>query len=212
NAGAILAALGFATTKTKTGLLQVIKWIKGRRIQRVEAKSDSAILYVEDEQLEIELNVLALLRDMAVREAAERMLEPLTRDGITTFYAGTDEIVAEIVTSDEAAWFVAPQAQDELLVDETRKMVFSIVSLAFKEDNKWRLHDGNSTISASITDADFQHKVDTNQVNFAKGDVLVCDVRVRQWQSTGGAKTEYEVVRVIEHRTAARQIPLPGLT
>lgn len=212
NAGAILTALGFAANQSYKGLLHVIKWIRGRKIQRVETGRDTAILHVEDDQLEIELAVLTLLRDVAVREATERMLEPLSREGITTFYAGTDEHVSATIRSEEIGWFSAPPAQDELLVDETRKMVFSIVSLAFKEDNKWRLHDGNSTISAAISDADFLHKVDTNQVNFAKGDVLVCDVRVRQWQSTGGAKTEYEVVRVIEHRTAARQIPLPGLT
>jgi hypothetical protein len=88
------------------------------------------------------------------------MLEPLEREGISSFAAGTD---------------------------------------------------GNSTISAAIADVDFLHRVNTNQVNFAKGDILVCRVGVRQWQTQSGAKTEYEVERVLEHRTAARQIPFPGL-
>lgn len=211
NASAILAALGLVTNKTCKGLLQVLKWLRGRKIQRVETKENTAILYVDDDHIEIERAVLALLRDVAVREATARMLEPLSREGITTFCAGSDDACSAIITSDEASWFAAPEAQDDLLVDEKRKMAFSIVSLAFKEDNKWRLHDGNSTISAAISDADFQRKVDTNQVNFAKGDVLVCEVRVRQWQSASGTRTEYEVTHVLEHRTAARQIPLPGL-
>lgn len=211
NAVTILALLGVVTTNGYKGLIQTIKWIRGRRIQRVEMRSDTAVLHVDEDQLEIELRVLALLRDVAVREATEKMLEPLTHEGITTFSAGTDSQVLETITAEEAHWFAAPAAVDELLVDETRKMAFSIISLAFKEDNKWRLYDGNSTISATITDEDFLHRVDSNQVNFAKGDVLVCDVRVRQWQSQGGAKTEYEVIRVIEHRTAARQISFPGL-
>lgn len=211
NAAGILALLGVVANNGYKGLIQTIKWIRGRRIQRVEMRSDTAILHVDDDQLEIELAVLALLRDVAVREAAERMLEPLTHEGITTFATGTDKQVAETITAEEVSWFAAPATVDELLVDETRKMVFSIISLAFKEDNKWRLHDGNSTINATIADEDFLHKVDSNLVNFAKGDVLVCDVRVRQWQSQSGAKTDYEVVRVIEHRTAARQISFPGL-
>ena len=211
NASAILAALGLVTNKTCKGLLQVLKWLRGRKIQRVETKENTAILYVDDDHIEIERAVLALLRDVAVREATARMLEPLSREGITTFCAGSDDACSAIITSDEVSWFAAPEAQDDLLVDEKRKMAFSIVSLAFKEDNKWRLHDGNSTISAAISDADFQRKVDTNQVNFAKGDVLVCEVRVRQWQSASGTRTEYEVTHVLEHRTAARQIPLPGL-
>lgn len=211
NASAILAALGLVTNKTCKGLLQVLKSLRGRKIQRVETKENTAILYVDDDHIEIERAVLALLRDVAVREATARMLEPLSREGITTFCAGSDDACSAIITSDEVSWFAAPEAQDDLLVDEKRKMAFSIVSLAFKEDNKWRLHDGNSTISAAISDADFQRKVDTNQVNFAKGDVLVCEVRVRQWQSASGTRTEYEVTHVLEHRTAARQIPLPGL-
>ncbi|QIM48966.1 hypothetical protein G9Q38_07120 [Pusillimonas sp. DMV24BSW_D] len=211
NASSILALLGISASAGRKGLLQVLGWLKGRQIQRVEAKENTAILHVDNDQLEIELAVLRLLRDMAVREATERMLEPLTKEGVNKFYAGTESKASATISSDEVSWYSAPQAQDDLLVDETRKMVFSIVSLAFKEDNKWRLHDGNSTISASIADADFQHKVDMNQISFAKGDVLVCDVRVRQWQSTSGAKTEYEVIRVLEHRTGARQIPFPGL-
>jgi hypothetical protein len=91
-------------------------------------------------------------------------------------------------------------------------MAFSIVSLAFKEDNKWRLSDGAATISATIADADFLKAVDENLESFSKGDVLMCEVLVRQWQTRGGAKTDFEVVKVLEHRRAARQIALPGIS
>lgn len=212
NSLAILGALGFVSKKVaKPGLFAVLKWIKGRKIERVETSEDSAVIYVDGDQLTIELSVLVLLRDVSVRNATSKVLEPLSRSGIDTFAAGTDSEIAETVTAGEISWFVAPVPTDELLLDDVRKMAFSIVSLAFKEDNKWRLYDGAATIHATITDIEFLSKVDRNQIAFAKGDVLVCDVRVLQWQTTSGAKTEYEVVRVIEHRTSARQIPLPGL-
>jgi hypothetical protein len=87
----------------------------------------------------------------------------------------------------------------------------SPVYTAFKEDNKWRLSDGSATINAIFSDAEFLSAVDQNLESFSKGDVLICDVRVRQWQTASGAKTDYEVIKVIEHRRAARQIPLPGI-
>jgi len=211
NAIAILGALGFIAKTAKPGLFAVLKWIKGRAINRVEVLEDSAIIYIDNEQLNIELNVLVLLRDVSVRNATSKVLAPLEQDGIDTFSAGSDTEIVETVYSKELSWFTAPLPTDELLLDDVRKMVFSIVSLAFKEDNKWRLYDGAATIHASITDIDFLGKVDRNQVSFAKGDVLVCDVRVLQWQTTSGAKTEYEVIKVLEHRVSARQIPLPGL-
>jgi hypothetical protein len=210
NAGALLAALGFAGHKTRKGLVGVLKWLRGRIISRIEATDDGARILTEDgDALEIELAVLTLLRDRTVREELVRTLAPLEREGITIVAFGTDTEITETVDREAAAWFAPPAPQDELLLDDTRKMAFSIVSLAFKEDNKWRLHDGAATIHATIDDAEFLARVDQNLEVFAKGDVLLCMVRVRQWQTLGGARTEYVVERVMEHRQAARQIPLP---
>ncbi|AXF24804.1 hypothetical protein CUJ89_31705 [Burkholderia pyrrocinia] len=211
NAVTILTALGIAGPRVGKGLFAVLKWLRGRKIQRVEMQDHVAVLHVDGEKLEIELSVLTLLRDVSVREATARVLSPLAREGVTIFSAGTDTEVFETVTRDEIAWFHVPERADVLILDESRKMAFSIVSLAFKDDNKWRLYDGASTIHAAITDANFLTRVDNNQISFSKGDVLVCHVRVQQWQTADGARTEYEVTDVLEHRPAARQIPLPGL-
>ena len=55
-------------------------------------------------------------------------------------------------------------------------------------DDKWRLYDGTSTIHAAITDAGFLSRVHNSQISFSKGDVLVCNVRMQQWQTSDGAK------------------------
>jgi hypothetical protein len=88
-------------------------------------------------------------------------------------------------------------------------MALSIRSLAFQEGNKWRLYDGQNTITAAIDDRDFVEKVDSNLVRFAKGDILVCDVKTVQEQTSEGLKTEHTVIRVLEHRQAPTQISLP---
>ena len=95
-----------------------------------------------------------------------------------------------------------------MVLESTHRAAFSIISLAFKEDNKWRLNDGNNQISATINDEDFIRRVDRDQVSFSKGDILVCDVHVTQKEIKGTLKTEYVVERVVEHKRAARQLPL----
>ncbi len=105
------------------------------------------------------------------------MLAPLAREGIEIFAVGTDTEVYEMVARNEMAWFHAPEPTDALLLDEHRKMAFSIVSLAFKDDNKWRLHDGTSTIHATITDAGFLSRVNNSQISFSKG-VCSCAMSV----------------------------------
>lgn len=210
NAGALLAALGFVGHNACKGLVTVLKWLRGRTISRIETREDGARVLTEDgDLLDIELAVLALLRDRTVREELLRAMAPLDRDGITTVAFGTDSEIVETVDLQSKPWFEPPAYEDELLLDESRKMAFSIVSLAFKEDNKWRLYDGAATIHATIEDEEFLERVDQSMEVFAKGDVLLCKVRVKQWQSLSGARTEYVVERVLEHRQAARQIPLP---
>jgi hypothetical protein len=210
NAVELLTLLGLLTAGSRKGLMQVLHWLRGRKITNVETHESSATLYVDDDSIEVETAVVQLLRDLPVRESVDKMLSPLDSEGIDTFAAGTDTSFAVRVTRDQRAWFNTPALQDELLFDDVRKMAFSIVSLAFKEDNKWRLYDGAATIHATISDRDFLARVDQSAVSFTKGDVLICTVRVRQWQTPAGARTEYEVTEVIEHRRAARQLHLPG--
>ena len=95
------------------------------------------------------------------------------------------------------------------MVDEIRRLALSIRSLAFQEGNKWRLFDGQNVITATIEDETFLDRVDRNLVRFAKGDVLICEVRTIQKQGQTGLTTEHSVRRVVEHRPAPARIQLP---
>ena len=193
------------------GLIWLIKKMKGRSPDTAEKISDNTMrLTIDGEIIDVPLQLMRLYQDVAVRTAAQRLIEePLKRPGIDAFEVRKDGVVTERVEKDEAAYFARPTLPDETLFDEVRRSAFSIISLAFKDDNKWRLFDGNTQISAAITDIDFLQRVDANQVSFSKGDILICDVRVMQKRTADGLRTEYTVERVAEHRPAARQLPLP---
>lgn len=214
NGLAILAPLGFLG---KRGLAQLLVWLNRRKITRVEIMPESRVsrrkarIYVGDDFYDVEKDAVDLLRDVGVRKAFDKVLTPLDRDGIDKFAVGQGETFSLVITQDERGAFEAPDADENLVIDDTRRMMFSIISLAFKEDNKWRLSDGAATISATISDEAFLQNVNSSVATFAKGDVLVCTVRVRQWQTQNGARTEYEVIKVEEHKHAARQIRIPGL-
>lgn len=209
NAIAVLGFLGFVGKK---GVTHALKWMRGRRITNVQIEqSGLARIFCDQDSIEVEIEVLTLLRDVAVRESLDQVLAPLDREGVDTFAAGTDTQAYVVIDQAERAYFAPPAGVEELLLEDTRRMVFSILSLAFKDDNKWRLSDGTSTINALISDAGFLAGVNSNEISFSKGDVLICNVLVKQWLTQSGARTEYEIVEVIEHRHAARQIPLPGI-
>jgi hypothetical protein len=192
------------------GLIWLIKRLRGRQPHKIERISDDHVrLTIDGETFDVPLKLMRLYQDLAVRTAAQKAVaEPLRRQGIDTFEAREAGQALITVFKDEAKHFDKPDVPDETLVETTRRAAFSIISLAFKEDNKWRLYDGNTQISALIEDPDFQQRVDQNLIAFAKGDILICDVRITQKRTTGGLSTEYVVEKVLDHKPALRQLPM----
>jgi hypothetical protein len=193
-----------------TSLVVLIKKLHGKSPDKIDKLSDNMVrITIGTEIFDIPVELLRLYQDMSVRVAMQKLIEvPLERDGIDIFEVRRDGQVWVSVSKEEAVYFAKPSIPDEPLTDNVRRAAFSIVSLAFKEDNKWRLHDGNTQISVTITDADFLGRVDNNQISFSKGDILICDVRTIQSRTADGLKTEYVIEQVVEHRPAIRQIPL----
>ena len=195
---------------TGTCLVWWIKNYRGKSPDRVEKLSGNMIrVFYEGKSFDVPLALLRLYQDLAVRTALEKVVYlPLQNKGINLVEFGPRTKPAQRIESADADSFKAPVIPETVLVSDTREAAFSIVSLAFKEDNKWRLHDGSNSVSATIEDEEFLGRVNRNQIRFAKGDVLVCEVEFTQRQTGKGLVTENIVKKVKRHIPAPRQIDL----
>lgn len=192
------------------GLVTLIKWLRGKAPDKIERLDRGRVRIILDgNSIEVPLKLLRLYQDISVRSALERVvMKPLQKEGLDAVIFKDNGDVLIDVSKTEAEYFRTPEIEDINLTDDTIRSAYSIVSLAFKEDNKWRLHDGNNQINALIEDEGFLKQVDENNISFSKGDILVCDVKVVQKQTSAGLKTEYAVQKVLEHRPALRQLRL----
>lgn len=195
------------------GSAGLIWWIKRRRGQmpdRVEKLSGNMLrIHYADESFDVPLDLLRLYQDLAVRNALEKVVhKPLQNPGIDLVEFGPRAGPLQQIAKSQAGAFTVPEVAERILVSDTREAAYSIVSLAFKDDNKWRLHDGTSPLSATIEDEEFLRKVNANLIRFAKGDVLICEVEFTQKQGAKGLATESVVKRVKEHIPAPRQLGL----
>lgn len=95
------------------------------------------------------------------------------------------------------------------LIDRTSEMALTIVAVTFAEGNKWRLSDGERTFHATIEDKPFLARVERGEEAFRNGDILVCALRVQQWRTPTGLRTEYSVVNVVDHLPGAMPLRLP---
>jgi len=212
---ALLSLLGFTVKDMGKGtigsLIRLLKWARGRRLKKVAKIGDGQVtLTFDDErQIDVPAPVLQLYRDINIRRAITDMTKPLEQEGIDVILMGEEGVEPDAITKEHLVGFAAPEIDDEPITEDEHKKAFSIVSLAFKDDNKWRLFDGQNGINVAIADDDFLKRVDANEEAFSKGDILVCRVLTKQWRTSSGLKTEHTVLEVVEHQSAARQIPLP---
>jgi|TARA_R110000744_G_C19371224_1_gene562637 hypothetical protein len=201
------AAVG-GVTVAGGGLFALLKWMKGRKPDRIEEKGGDVIVHIGDTYFITNSQTIKLAESANVRSHARKMVASLEKEGIESISArqpGGEELVLD---KSDISSFDVPENEEEELEDETRKMTLQIISLSFKEDNKWRLTDGAEPFTADIEDIGFLNKIANDEISFGKNDYLICEVRERQTMTSKGLKKERTVVKVIEHKPAARQLRL----
>jgi hypothetical protein len=203
-----LKELVVGTFGASSGLIWLIKSLKGRKPEKITKTGTGTVrITLDGESFDVPLKLLRLYQDLAVRSAVERVVrQPLEKPGIDHVRFLSNKRIVASVGKEAAQLYSTPEVEEKTLIDDRRRAAYSIVALAFKEDNKWRLHDGNNQINVLIKDGEFLNKINNNMISFSKGDVLICDVKVSQKQTKTGLATEYVVEHVVEHIPAARQL------
>ena len=149
------------------GLIGLVKKLRGRSPRKIEKIDDDSVRITHgSETIDVPLKLLRLYSDVNVRDALGHFIkEPLDKDGIDTVEIRQEGASVESISVEESDYFGRPDVPDEVLVQSTSTTAYSIISLAFREENKWRLHDGNAVISVQIADEDFLRKVDASVVS-----------------------------------------------
>lgn len=208
---ALLSLLGFTVKDAALvggrGVIQTVRWLRGRRVSRrlTLADGNTEIIAEDGDSLVVHPAVSQLVDEPSIRSPLERFTDPLREDGVDEIrFEGEQGTVVERIGSFEAEVFTAA-AGSEPTSSDGFKATYQIKRLFFERGRKWRLSNGAQTITAEIHDEAFWAAVDTSSVAFAKDDYLVCHVRMDQWLSPSGLKTEYTIERVDQHIPAPKQ-------
>ena len=195
NASGILGLVGFFGGTT-VGVIQLYKKLKGKAPVKIEESFENTkVFYTETEYLEVDKRTLRLYRSKVIASDIEKMLEPLSKDGIDTFYVVkdmSDEKPELFIDKSELEYFKFQDMEDHLS-ESVVETFLQIESISFKEKNKWRFNNGGSTIHASILDESFLQKVDSGLLRFGKGDLLKVELKTIQFLAHTKLKTEFEV-------------------
>ncbi|EJX0850187.1 hypothetical protein ODD70_004492 [Salmonella enterica] len=208
-----LVGFGCVTGKAiKKGVTQFITWINGRKIKSVDPLPDGKVRVTIDEEEQIfDLLVLELYQNYKLRQSLERVIfTPLEREGINDFAVtldGGESFVS--ISKSESILFKVGSPDDRKISESVTEKALQLIDISFNEDHKWRFNDGTSTFHALVSDKKFISDIDSQAINFAKGDILLVSLKITQYLQLGGIKTSYEVIQVKEIINPARQIDLP---
>lgn len=189
------------------GLFALIKFLKGRKPEKIEQKGGEVHIHIGETLFVTNPQAIRLAESIPVREQAKRTIATLSNEGIDKIRIRRPDTPELEIAKSEVGYFEYEDTEEEL-ADETRTMTLQIISLSFKEDNKWRVTDGGDPFSASIEDVSFLNKIANNEIAFAKGDYLECVVRERQYRDAKGLKKERTIIEVTNHKPASRQLRL----
>lgn len=204
----LLGFLESASNVIGINLIQLIRWLRGRRVDRVEQGNGNTVIIVANDgaTVEVQKNVWILSQDRTVRTNLEAALRPLEDPGIDVFEVRHNGRTIERIQKDEYDTFRVPEDDEEQLVRLKQTMILELVSPVFREDRKWEFTDGDAKITATIDDPLFLADVEEGRTAFAKGDRLIVDLE--KTQSRKGAKlvTENRIVRVRKHLRKDEQL------
>ena len=82
-----------------------------------------------------------------------------------------------------------------------------VESLSFKDGNKWRMWNGAESLLYGMEDEDFRARVNNGEA-FRKGDILICEVLIKQTKVNGALKLQRTILKVHDHQMGPEQPPL----
>lgn len=190
-------------------LVNLKKFLKGRRPDSVVFEGDNVKYQIENNVCVINLLAHEAFKDEKINEACNRIVEPLNEVGVDCVRFRSKDGEEFDVQKSELAGFVASSNTENLSENIIPKVGLQITSLNFNEGTKWRVTLGEKTpIFTSISDQDFLKRIDLGQEAFAKGDILLADLKATQTIQNGKISIAYDIVKVWEHRHAFQQIDM----
>lgn len=198
--------VGAAIIGTVVGLIEVKKFLKGRKAKEVKQKGDKTEIINKNGNVLIIENATFNIYEHSpvVKDALAQNFDALKNDPAITGFEITDKNEKPLVVVDRSEFDDLSQKSEEIEEGE-RKLIeaatVNIVRVSFEESLKWDFYYRGIKISAKIADPSFYELIDKGEA-FAKGDVLEIELQINQKfeESVNTFVTKsYQVNRIIRH-------------
>ncbi len=181
------------------------KWLYGREITKVEPVpgKDQKKIYVNNTSIVVNNTTFVVYQAPAVKRDCVDFVSPLTAEGISSLKLSDAKNVFELNENEVAGFLKEPDEQ--LLTENNVSVLVQVDSPNFKQDRKWRVTYNGQSIMVTVSDEDFLARVERHEETFGSGDILSCDMTIKQMLKDGTLSSSYEITKVKEHKVPPYQ-------
>ncbi|MBX7205298.1 MAG: hypothetical protein K1X81_07720 [Bacteroidia bacterium] len=204
--------VGAAIVGTVVGLIELKKFLKGKKAKEVQQQGDKTKIVNKDGNVIVIENATFNIYEHSpvVKDALAQNFDVLNNDPAITGFEITDKNEKPLVRVDKTEFVDLSQKSEEVEEGE-RKIVeaatVNIVRVSFEENLKWDFYYRGIKISAKIADPSFFELIDKGEA-FAKGDVLEVELQINQKfdESVNTFVTKsYQVNKIVRHLSRKEQ-------
>jgi hypothetical protein len=193
--------------KDAIALWKLLKGEPPKSIQTTDNGQHALVVTNNGQIVQVRTETLNLVfNDKATESVQQFVREALSRPGVDSMRIDTPKVPIAKISQEEAGYFVPVRPADKV-TDVKIRMHLIIEAPVFKEGNKWRFSDGQTSFYAEILDKEFRARVDAGE-RFGKGDVLEVDLQLVQDRFGAKISTERVILKVIDHRAGFEQVRL----
>lgn len=189
--------------------LELYRFLKGEEPQKIESREDNSVNVTNNSGNIIVINRPSLqltLDPKAGKATAQFIGEALSKAGVDSIDISSDGVKIAQATTNDAIYY-HPIGDEDTVTESVTRMGLVIEMLSFKDGNKWRMWNGAESLLYAMEDEDFVGRVNSGEA-FRKGDILICEVRVKQTKAGGALKLQRAIIKVHDHKAGPDQPPL----
>lgn len=205
-------AVGSAIISSVVGLIELKKFLKGKKAKEVKQHGDKTKIISNDGNVLIIDNATFNIYEHSsvVKDALTQNFDVLNNDPAITGFEITDKNEKPFVRVNKSEFVDMAQKSEE--VEEGERTIVeaatvNIVRVSFEENLKWDFYYRGIKISAKISDPTFYELIDKGEA-FAKGDILEVELQINQkFDETVNTfvTKSYQVNKIIRHLSRNEQ-------
>lgn len=181
------------------GTITLLKWLKGKKPDKIEQKDGDTYIHVGDNYFITPPESLKLAQTPRIRAAAQKFAGLTAKKDIESLTASIPYSQPIKLNEEDIKSFAESEDKDSIPINENERIaILEIISPDFDSSKNWLVSEGDKPFNVCIEDETFLNQVKNKEKIFGKGDCIKCLISERQYSSEHKLRKETDILEILD--------------